>query len=257
MKLRSWNRMKLASLEKSLKLIDTLSKNPRGMSLSQLSEALNYPKSTAHHILSTLLPYEYVSQDPETKKYSLGFKFLSIGRVILDTIDVRRTAHRHLLELHEQCKEAVHLAILRDGKVIYIDKIDTQGMVSLATYIGYRTDPHAAAGGKILISELSRKQIIDIYQERPLKTYGKNTITSIPRLFEELEKIKKQGYAIDNEEYYEGIRCVAAPIRAGWKIVAAISITGAIFTMTMERMHNELKAMVMETGERISNELQW
>jgi IclR family KDG regulon transcriptional repressor len=249
--------MKLASLEKSLKLIDTLSKNPRFMSLSQLSEALNYPKSTVHHMLSTLLSHEYVSQDPETKKYSLGFKFLSIGRVILDNIDVRRTARRHLLELHEQCKEAIHLAILRDGKVIYIDKIDTQGMVSLATYIGYRTDPHAAAGGKILISELSRKQIIDIYQERPLKTYGKNTITSIPRLFEELEKIKKQGYAIDDEEYYEGIRCVAAPIRAGWKVVAAVSITGAIFTMTMERIHNELKAMVMETTERISNELQW
>ncbi|MBW2076378.1 MAG: IclR family transcriptional regulator [Deltaproteobacteria bacterium] len=226
-----------------------LSRKPRGMSLSQLSEELQYPKSTVHHILSTLLPYEYVSQDPETKRYSLGFKFLSIGRVILDTIDV--------LELHEQCKEAVHLAILRDGKVIYIDKIDTQGMVSLATYIGYRTDPHAASGGKVLLSELSRKEIMDIYRDRPLKTYGKNTITSLPRLFEELEKIKKQGYAIDDEEYYEGIRCVAAPIRAGWKVVAAVSITGAIFTMTMERIRNELKTMVMETAERISNELQW
>jgi IclR family KDG regulon transcriptional repressor len=249
--------MKLSSLEKSLKLLDILSSNNRGMSLSQLSEMLGYPKSTVHHILSTFLPYGYVSQDPETKKYSLGFKFLSIGRVILDTIDVRRTAHRHLLELHEQCKEAVHLAILRDGKVIYIDKIDTQGMVSLATYIGYRTDPHAAAGGKVLLSELSRKEIMDLYRERPLKPYGKNTITSMSRLFEELEKIKKQGYAVDDEEYYEGIRCVAAPVRAGWKVVAAVSITGAIFTMTMDRIRNELKKLVMETAERISNELQW
>jgi IclR family KDG regulon transcriptional repressor len=249
--------MTLTSLEKSLKLIDMLTRNSHGMSLSQLSEALHYPKSTVHHILSTLLPYEYVSQDPETKKYSLGFKFLSIGRVILDTIDVRRTAHRHLLELHEQCKEAVHLAILRDGKVIYIDKIDTQGMVSLATYIGFRTDPHAASGGKVLLSELTRKEIMDIYRERPLETYGKNTITSMPRLFDELEKIKGQGYAIDDEEYYEGIRCIAAPIRAGWKVVAAVSITGSIFTMTMERIRNELKKMVMETAERISNELQW
>jgi len=227
------------------------------MSLSQLSEALDYPKSTVHHILSTLLPYEYISQDQDTKRYSLGFKFLSISRVILDTIDVRKTAHRHLLDLHEQCKEAVHLAILRDGKVIYIDKIDSQGMLSLATYIGFRTDPHAASGGKVLLSELSRKEIMDIYRDKPLKTYGKNTINSLKRLFEELEKIKNQGYAIDDEEYYEGIRCIAAPIRAGWKIVAAISITGAIFTMTMERIRNELKMMVMETAERISNELEW
>jgi IclR family KDG regulon transcriptional repressor len=249
--------MKLTTLDKSLQVIEILSKNPQGLRLLELSNIIGFPKSTVHHILSTLLPYEYVSQDQETKKYSLGFKFLSIGRVILDNIDVRNTAHRHLLELHAQCKETVHLAILRDGKVIYIDKIDTQGMVSLATYIGYRTDPHAAAGGKILLSELSRKEIMDIYRERPLKTYGKNTITSMPRLFDELEKIKKQGYAIDDEEYYEGIRCVAAPIRAGWKIVAAVSITGAIFTMTMDRIKNELKAMVMKTTERISNELQW
>jgi len=222
-----------------------------------ISEMLDYPKSTAHHILSTLQTYDYVSQDPETKKYSLGFKFLSIGRGILDNIDVRRTAHRYLLELHQQCKEAVHLAILRDRKVIYIDKIDTQGMVSLATYIGYRTDPHAAAGGKVLLSELPRKEIMDIYRERPLNTYGKNTITTLPRLFKELEKVKEQGYAIDDEEYYEGIRCVAAPIRAGWKTVAAVSITGSIVTMTMQRIHNECKAMVMETTERISNELEW
>lgn len=249
--------MKLTTLDKSLQVIELLSKNPQGLRLLELSNIIGFPKSTVHHILSTLLPYEYVSQDRETKKYSLGFKFLSIGRVILDNIDVRTTAHRHLLELHEKCKETVHLAILRDGKVIYIDKIDTQGMVSLATYIGYRTDPHAAAGGKILLSELSRKEIMDIYKERPLKTYGKNTITTMPRLFDELEKIKKQGYAIDDEEYYEGIRCIAAPIRAGWKIVAAVSITGAIFTMTMERIENELKAMVMKTTESISNELQW
>ena len=249
--------MKLTSLDKSLKLIDTLSKNPQGLSLSHLSEILSYPKSTTHHILSTLLPYDYVSQNQETKKYSLGFKFLSIGKVILDSLDVRKTAYEHLRGLQEKCKEAVHLAILRNGKVIYIDKIDKQGGLSLATYIGFRTDPHAAAGGKVLLSELSRKEIIDIYRQRPLKTYGKNTINSIPRLFEELEKIKKQGYAIDDEEYYEGIRCIAAPIRAGWKIIAAVSITGSIFTMTLERIHNELKTMVMETAERISNELQW
>ncbi|TET82031.1 MAG: IclR family transcriptional regulator, partial [Desulfobacteraceae bacterium] len=87
--------------------------------------------------------------------------------------------------------------------------------------------------------------------------YGKNTITSIDDLFKELEKIRKQGYAIDNEEYYEGVRCVAAPIRAGGKIVAALSITGSIFTMTMERINNELKQLVMDKAHKISSEMQW
>jgi IclR family KDG regulon transcriptional repressor len=249
--------MKLTTLDKSLQILDLLSKNPQGLSLLEMSNMIGFPKSSIHHILSTFLPYEYVSQDPETKKYSLGFKFLSIAKVILDHLDVRKIAYNHLRELQEKCQEAVHLAILRNGKVIYIDKIDKQGGLSLATYIGFRTDPHAAAGGKVLLSELSRKEIMDIYGEKPLKTYGKNTITTLPQLFNELERIKKQGYAIDDEEYYEGIRCVAAPIRAGWKIIAAVSITGSIFTMSMDRIRNDLKTMVIETTERISNEMEW
>jgi len=249
--------MKLTTLDKSLQILDLLSKNPQGLSLLEMSNMIGFPKSSIHHILSTFLPYDYVAKNLETKKYSLGFKFLSIGKIILNNIDVRNIAHKHLLELHEKCKEAVHLAILRGGHVIYIDKIDTQRMLSLATYIGFRTDPHAGAGGKVLLSELSRKEIMDIYREKPLKAYAKNTITSMPQLFEELEKIKQQGYAIDDEEYYEGIRCVAAPVRAGWKMIAAVSITGAIFTMAIERIGNELKTMLIETTERISNEMQW
>ncbi|MBW1676972.1 MAG: IclR family transcriptional regulator [Deltaproteobacteria bacterium] len=256
--------MKLTTLDKSLQILDLLSKNPQGLSLLEMSNMIGFPKSSIHHILSTFLPYDYVSQNAETKKYLLGFKFLSLSRVILDSIDVRKIANKYLFELHDklrerhgECKEAIHLAILRNGKVIYIDKIDTQAGLSLATYIGFRTDPHAAAGGKVLLSELSPKEILTIYQGRSLKPYGKNTITSIDELFKELEKIKKQGYAIDNEEYYEGVRCVAAPIRAGGKIVAAMSITGSIFTMTMERINNELKQLVVDKAHKISSEMQW
>ena len=256
--------MKLTSLDKSLQVIEVLSKNPQGLSLLEMSNIIGFPKSTIHHILSTFIPYDYVAQNAETKKYSLGFKFLSLGRLILDSLDVRKIANKYMLELHDECREsygecneAIHLAILRNGKVIYIDKIDAQGGLSLATYIGFRTDPHAAAGGKVLISELSPKDILTIYQGRALKPYGKNTITNIDDLFKELEKIRKQGYAIDNEEYYEGVRCVAAPVRAGRKIVAALSITGSIFTMTMERINNKLRQLVMDKAQRISSEMQW
>jgi IclR family KDG regulon transcriptional repressor len=249
--------MKLTSLEKSLQVIDLLGKNPQGLSLLEMSSMLGFPKSTIHHILSTFLPYHYVAQNRETKKYHLGFKFLSLGKVILDTIDVRKIANKYLRQLHEECSETTHLAILRDGKVIYIDKIERPGGLSLATYIGFATEPHAAAGGKMLLSELSPSEIREIYHSGPLKVYGKNTITRMDQLLKELEKVRKQGYAIDDEEYYVGVRCVAAPVRAGGKIVAAISITGSIFTMTMERIDNELKGLVMEKAERVSSEMQW
>ena len=104
----------------------------------------------------------------------------------------------------------------------------------------------------MLLSELSRSEIEAIYRTKSLKAYGKNTITGIVQLMEELENVRKQGYAIDNEEYYEGVRCVAAPVRARSKIVAAVSVTGSIFTMTMERINREIIRLVKDAAGRVS-----
>ena len=250
--------MKLASLDKSLQVLEQLNRNPRGLSLSELAQILGYPTSTIHHILSTFAPHDYVTQDPETKKYRLGFKFLTFSKNILDNIDIRSIAHKHLRRLNQSCNQAIHLYILRNGYLVCLDKIeDTAGGLSLATYIGFRTDPHAAASGKVLLSELPRKTIEQIYKDRPLKVYGKNTITSLSQLFEELENVRKQGYAIDNEEYYEGVRCIAAPVRAGGQIHAAISITGSIFTMSMDRINRELVELVTSAAKTISSEMNW
>jgi IclR family transcriptional regulator, KDG regulon repressor len=249
--------MILSTLEKSLQLIEALSRNHEGLSLTHLSQLLGFPKSTVHHILSTFLVHDYIAQDAETKKYSLGFRFLSIGSRILDNLDIRRTAYAHLRKLHEKCNEAVHLSILRHGKVTYIDKIQKAGGLSLDTYIGFSTDPHAATGGKVLLSELTQEEVARIYRDRPLRAYGKNTITHLPHLLEQLNEIRSQGYAIDDEEYYEGVRCVAAPVRGGGKIVAAVSITGSIFSVTMERLNKELIGLIGATADDISAELRW
>jgi len=249
--------MKLSSLDKSLNIIDLLSKNPRGLSLSVISETLHIPSSTAHHILSTFLSHGYIFKDPETRKYSLGFKFVSISKSILENLDVRTIARNHLTSLHERCRESVFLAVLRDGKIAYIDRINYMSGLSLATNVGFTTDPHATAGGKVLLSGLTREEIERIYGNKSLRRYGKNTITALHDLFKELEKVKAQGYAVDDEEYYEGVRCIGAPIRAGGKIVATLSITGSVFSMTMDRISEELIELAVDTAEKISSEIGW
>jgi DNA-binding IclR family transcriptional regulator len=129
------------------------------------------------------------------------------------------------------------------------------GGLSLDTYIGFSTAPHAAASGKVLLSEMSASEIEDVYRAQSLKTFGKNTITTLSQLLKELEEVRRQGYAIDNEEYYEGVRCVAAPVRASSKVVAAVSVTGSIFTLTMDRINKEIVGLVKDTAGRISSEL--
>ena len=249
--------MKINSIERCLRVIDILSDHPAGLKLTEISSHLDLHPSSVHHMVSTLLPHDYIAQDPDTKKYSLGFRFLEISRKILDNLDIRKVAHRHLEVLRQEIREAVHLAMLRDDKVVYIDKLDTPSGLSLATYVGFATDPHAAAGGKVLLAGLKDDEVKGIYKNKSLKAYNKNTITRLPALMAELDRIRKQGYAVDNEEYYEGVRCVAAPVRSGGQVVASISVTGSIFTMTQERIEKELAAKVVKTAGSVSDELHW
>ncbi len=249
--------MKINSIERCLRVIDTLSNHPGGLKLTEISALLDLHPSSLHHMMSTLLPHDYITQDPDTKRYSLGFRFLEISRKILDNLDIRQIAHRHLEVLRQESQEAVHLAMLRGDKVVYIDKLDTPSGLSLATYVGFATDPHAAAGGKVILAGLKDEAVKGMYKNKPLKSYGKNTITRLPALIAELAKIRKRGYAVDNEEYYEGVRCVAAPVSSGGQVVASISVTGSIFTITPQRIEKELAARVVKAAESVSAELHW
>ncbi len=247
--------MRLTTIEKSLKLIELLGNYPRGLSLAQVTTQLGLPKSSVHHILQTLLYHDYVRQDPDTKSYFLGFQILQLSSKMLESFDVRGVAKRYLLQLHDRCNETTQLYILRKGRLVCIDKIDDpSGGLAISAFVGWTTEPHPAASGKVLVSELSPKQLLDIYPEKVLRVYGKNTICDFDELLRELETVRKQGYAIDDEEYYEGVRCVAAPIRAGGKIVASVSVTGSIFGMTMKKIQ-ELIPVIIATGEKISNEM--
>ena len=249
--------MIIAVIEKGIKVIEFLSGHSEGISLAGISSALGIPKSSVHHILQTYMTNDYVKQDPETKKYSLGAKFLQLSSKILEGFDIRKIARSYLLELQQVCKETVQIYILSRGKMVCIEKIGhpSGGLLSISSFVGWTTEPHPSAAGKVLLSELPEEEILKIYPNRRLKPYGKNTITDFDEFLDELKIIKKQGYAIDDEEYYEGVRCVSAPVRAGGEIVASISVTGSIFSMTMKKINQNFIPNIIKTAEAISAEL--
>jgi DNA-binding IclR family transcriptional regulator len=249
--------MQLGSIEKCLLVIECLSEKPQGLKLREISAAVNLPESSLHHILSTLRARGYVRQDVDTKRYALGLRFLEISRRIIEGLDIRAVARDCLRHLSEVTGQTVHLAVLEGNKVVYIEKIGAQAGLMLATYIGYATEPHAAAGGKLLLSELSEDEIRRMYPSGALKTYGKRTISTLDGLFVELARVRAYGYAIDDEEYYEGVRCVAAPVRAGGRIIATVSLTGSVFALTQERIHGDLKDLVVSAAAEISARLKW
>ncbi len=249
--------MKISSLQKALVVLDTLSDNQAtGLSISALSKLTGYSSSSVHHMVSTLKDEGYVIQNHDTKKYYLGYKFLTHSRNVLDNMDLRHVASEAIRKLNEKTGEAVFLSILRGNRVLYLDKIHANpGRIPLATDIGFTSEPHASSAGKVLLCELPREHILKIYPEEELTVFGPHTISSRTELFRQLEHIRKCGYAVDDEEYYQGIRCVAAPVRIDGVIKASVNMTGSVFTMSLDTIATTLVPLVKETADRISARL--
>ena len=247
--------MVINTLDKAIRILELLSENVHGLPLSEISRELDFPKSTTHHILQTFLSHHYISQNADTKRYSLGVGILQISSTVLANLDINKIAEGYLQELYEKSREIVHMYILREGKLACVAKVGNPRGLTLSSFVGWTTEPHAAGAGKVLLAEEPRDKILSIYPDKVLRRYGKKTITDFDELLRELSKVRRQGYAIDDEEYYQGIRCVAAPVRAGKRVVASVSCTGPIFRMTMERIRGELVNRVKQTAEDISRNL--
>ncbi len=248
--------MKLSSLAKSLILIETLAAHPEGLTLSRLSELCNQPVSSVHHVLSTFKDRCFVTQNEETKKYSLGLKFLTISRAILDNLDIRTVARDELNRLHDKTHEMVFLSVLRNRKVVYIDKIQAPGRLVLATEVGYTIEPHACTSGKALLAGLSDNEIMELYPDETLPSHhGNRVINTRTALLEELYKIREQGFSYGDEQFYQGVRGVAAPLVSGKKTIACICVTGPIFSMPTDRIYTEIIPNVLESAAAISHAL--
>jgi len=195
----------------------------------------------------------------KTKNYFLGFKLVDLGNLLLNQLDLRREAEPFLRELAEKTKETVHLVILDQNEIVYIDKVETDHNPSglrMASRVGLRNPPHSCAVGKVLLADLPEETLNHFLKKGNLIKRTENTITDPTRLREHLDLVKRQGYAIDDEENEKGIRCVAAPIRDGTgRAVAALSISGPAFKVTKRAIQDSLKKEVMETASQISQRL--
>ena len=247
------------TIQRVSSILEELGKNPRGISIRDLSLKLKLPKGTTHRLLSSLIYYAYVRQDPNTRNYSLGLKLVELGNLLLSQLDLRQVAEPFLRDLADRTQETVHMVILDQNEIVYVDKIETDhhtGGLRMASRIGVRNPAHSCAVGKVLLSHLPDQELDFLIKEKGLDKRTENTITDPTQLKEHLKSVRKQGYAIDDEENEKGIRCVAAPIRneAG-KAVAAISLSGPAFRITKKVVQETLKKEVMETAYQISQRL--
>jgi len=247
------------TIERASQILDILGQSQHGISIRELSTKINLPKGTIHRLLSSLLYFGYVRQDPKTRNYFLGFKLVELGNLLLGQLDLRKEAEHFLRDLAEGTNETIHMVILDRDEVVYIEKVELEqqsGGLRMASRVGLRNPIHSCAVGKVLLADFSDEALDHFLKGKNFMRRTENTITDPVQLKEHLKSVKKQGFAIDDEENEKGIRCVAAPVRNGaGKVVAAISISGPAFRVTRKVVQESLKKEVMETAFKISQRL--
>lgn len=245
----------IQSVVRSFRILDTIAGAEEEIGAQQISRAVGLHISTAFRFLQNLVQSGVVEQNSETGKYRLGLKLLTWGMRVLRQMDLRRDAAPLLRELSEKTGETIHMNVYDRGAAIYIEKIESRTPLRGFSEVGKAAPLHCTGVGKVLMAALPAKELADLLKRNPLKRFTPNTINETRALKKELERIRAQGVAMDNEEHEPGIRCVAAPVRNHTgKVVASISVAGRTTSVTPARVPELIQA-VRETAEKISSRL--
>jgi DNA-binding IclR family transcriptional regulator len=242
-------------LDRALGILDVLGAEKADCSLTELCAALRLHKSTVHRLVMVLERHRLVDKSPDTGRYRLGFKLFELGSKAIAALDLREHARPHLNRVLKETEETVHFCILDQGEVLYIEKMEPQRSVRMASSVGRRAPAYCTAVGKAMMAELPEGEVDEIVQRYGLKQITTKTITTAAGLKSNLRIIRARGYAIDNEENEEGVRCIGASVRDYLgRPVAAISVSAPSFRMTKGAIQL-IASAVMRGASALSREL--
>jgi len=251
----SYSSNSILVLEKTIRLLNRFDAGQLEWGVTELSLDLHINKSTVSKILSTLEAHRYLTQNPENRKYRLGLRFFEFGFLVADQMDLQKIAFPFMEELNKRVQETVHLVILDEFEIVYINKVESSQSLRIGTRVGGRLPAYCTGVGKVLLSGLSPEEMKKFLKKTPLKKLTPSTVTNPEKLKEALAQIRAQGYAMDNEEFSEGLVCVAAPIHNySQRVIAAISISGPTNRMK-EKNFEKLIFIIKSTAQVISKQL--
>src|SRR5215210_7534504 len=235
-------------IDRMMRLLEVLAQHPEPMGLKQIAQVTGLHPSTAHRILSSMSADRIVDRI-EPGAYRPGMRLLELGNLVKSRISVRELALPVMRELHAQTGETVNLSVRHDDEIVYVERTSSgRSAMRVVHVVGTRAPLHVTAAGKLFLLEEGFARLRDYAKRTGLSPQTKNTLSGIPLLERDLERVQRQGWATDNEEAEIGVRCVAAGIRddAG-NLVAALSLS-----TPADRMKVQWGPLVKETADRIS-----
>jgi IclR family transcriptional regulator, KDG regulon repressor len=241
-------------LKKAVEVIKLIVRENKPLGVTDIARVLSLSKSTTFGILKSLEEEGFLVKDGSSKKYSTGNTLFELSKRILRTTDVAVTARPHLARLAADVDETVFLGIREDDTVKVLDVLEPQKEFKISSSIGTRFSLTAGVFGKIFLSAMEDRGIVALLSEKGLRRYTENSIVDLEQYLSEIEKTRKQGYAVDFEEYLKGMRAVAALIYSGHFPVAAIWIVGFTSSMSDEKLPRTIDSL-KGTAEEISTKL--
>lgn len=223
------------SASRALAVLELLAELGRPVSFAELAETLGYPRSSLHGLLRTMEGQGWLEAG-EHGRYTLGIKTFEVGNSYVRATDLAGTARPYMQRVSRELNETVQLAILDGLDCVYIGKIDGSQALTLQSAVGRRLHAHASGIGKVLLAGEDPKELAERMGEGPLTEYTRGTITDVQVLRKELDQVRRQGFAEDDEEYTPGVRCVAVPVRGvSGEVVAGMSVAAPAFRLDGEQ----------------------
>ena len=229
------NKYHIPNLGKACEVMEHISNTKGGFHLKELAAALNIPRTSALRITQTLLGAGFLAET-EDGKLTLGTSLVQIGVKALDNLDIRSFARPVLKNLSQDIGESSHLAILTGDKSLLVEVADSPHPVRIASRPGTLVELHCSATGKIFLA-FCIPEPGTFCKSLVLTPHTKNTDSTPEDVLKTIEETRKQGFAIDEEEYVPGVRCIGAPItNAFGKTIAAIGITASTSTFAKTKI---------------------
>jgi DNA-binding IclR family transcriptional regulator len=247
------------AVERALAILEYLDGSKRGVNISELSRRLKIPKSSTHVIVVTLERLGYLEHEPDSLNYHLGFKSYGMGHGMMKNLSVAEIALPNLHLLVDELQMPAHLAVADGDQGVFIQKVDRPSLIRIDTYVGRRMDLHCTGVGKVILAWDTAVAEHILSKDAHIR-YTSNTITSVRALRRELARVRKSGYAVDDEEEELGVRCVAVPVfNPMGRFVAGLSVTGTTAQIPLEAVESvaeRLKRAASGILNRMAGDLQ-
>jgi DNA-binding IclR family transcriptional regulator len=238
------------AVERAIHILLMLSTSAQGMTLAEIASATGWHKSSVHKILMTLAHFGFLDRDEATKRYVLGIELVRCGRTVLNNLQIHQSAKSFLIELADYSGETANLAIVRGNKIVVVDMAEASVPLRVSPPIGIVDSLTAKSNGKAVLAWFPEDRVKEIIQTEGIPKQTKNSVAHIKQYQTELAAVRKQGYAIDIEEFQEGISAVSAPVFNSEKqVVGTLAIIGPTSRMTKEKLHLYGKRCAKAAGQ--------